>query len=230
MWITLEYNGTECRNTTISFRDGKGAAGVSRQPITTTTRISEVAIDLFDRHGFEETSVDDIAAGAGIARRTLFRYFASKNAVAWGDFDVHLEQMRRLLDSLPNSLPLAEALATALVEFNDLPESEAPLHRRRMTLLLTVPALQAHSMLMYGDWRQAIAGYAARRLRGHPDEHLPQLIGWLALGTALAAYEQWLADDTDPSARRLRELLVEGSSLLAVGIDAALSRSTPAIG
>ncbi len=182
-----------------------------------------MAIDLFDRRGFDETSVDEVAVAAGIARRTLFRYYPSKNAIAWGDFDMHLDDMRALLDSLPDEMPLAEALARALVDFNYVPESQAERHRRRMRLLLTVPALQAHSMLMYADWRQTVAAYAADRLRQDPDEHQPQLIGWLALGTALAAYDQWLANPGDPSAQRLRDLLVEGSRLLAVGIDAALA-------
>ena len=39
------------------------------------------AFELFDRQGFEGTTVDDIAAAAGIGRRTFFRYFASKNDV-----------------------------------------------------------------------------------------------------------------------------------------------------
>jgi hypothetical protein len=68
-----------------------------------------------------------------------------------------------------------------------------------------------------------VAGYAAKRLGLRPADYQPQLIGWLTLGTALAAYEQWLADEQDQSVRQLRELLVEGSRLLAVGIDAALA-------
>ncbi|MFT4199417.1 mycofactocin system transcriptional regulator [Gordonia sp. (in: high G+C Gram-positive bacteria)] len=202
---------------------------MSRRPVTTRTRISDVAIDLFDRDGFEETSVDDVATAAGIARRTLFRYYPSKNAIAWGDFDAHLDDMRALLEGLPDDLPLADALARALVEFNDVPDDQVARHRRRMRLLLTVPALQAHSMLMYADWRQTIAGYAARRLHQGADDYQPQLIGWLALGTALAAYDQWLADPLDPGAQGLRALLVEGSRLLAVGIDAALSHTGPAV-
>jgi len=152
-----------------------------------------VAIDLFDRRGFDDTSVDEVATAAGIARRTLFRYYPSKNAIAWGDCN----------------LPLAEALARALVDFNDVPESQAPRHRRRMRLLLTVPALQAHSMLMYADWRHVVADYAAMRLDVGADD--------------LAAYDQWLADPGEQGSSQLHDLLVEGSGLLAVGIDAALS-------
>lgn len=198
---------------------------MSRRPLTTTSRISDVAIDLFDQRGFDETSVDDIAAAAGISRRTLFRYYPSKNAIAWGDFGGHLDQMRSLLAELPDDLPMADALASALIEFNEFPEEQADRHRRRMRLVLSVPALQAHSMLMYADWRQAIADFAAQRMKLPTDDYPPQLIGWLTLGTALAAYEQWLADDSDPSGTGLRDLLVVGSRLLATGIDAALARN-----
>jgi hypothetical protein len=136
---------------------------------------------------------------------------------------MHLDDMRVLLEDLPDNLPLAEALARALVDFNDVPESQAPRHRRRMRLLLTVPALQAHSMLMYADWRHVVADYAAMRLDVGADDFRPQLIAWLALGTALAAYDQWLADPGEQGSSQLHDLLVEGSGLLAVGIDAALS-------
>ena len=52
-----------------------------RRPVTSHSQISTIAIDLFTAKGFDETSVDDIAEAAGIARRTLFRYFPSKNAI-----------------------------------------------------------------------------------------------------------------------------------------------------
>ena len=47
--------------------------------------LEHVAFELFDRQGFEGTTIDDIAgAQAGIGRRTFFRYFPSKNDVPWG--------------------------------------------------------------------------------------------------------------------------------------------------
>lgn len=187
-----------------------------RRPATSHAQLSTIAIDLFTAKGFDETSVDDIAEAAGIARRTLFRYFPSKNAIAWGDFDAHLDAMRTRLALIPDDLPIAEALRQALVTFNEVPDAELDNHRRRLRLLLEVPALQAYSMLMYADWRQVIAGYCAARLGVDAGEHLPQTIAWLCLGTALAAYEQWLAaPDSD-----LIELIEAGSDLLARGIAA----------
>ncbi len=187
---------------------------LGRRPSTTRARISAIAIDLFTEHGFDETSVDDIAAAAGIARRTLFRYYPSKNAIAWGDFDSHLAEMRAHLAALPPTMGLSEALRSSLVAFNHLEPSDVPAHRRRMALLLTVPALQAHSMLMYAGWREVVADHVATMTGERPVDHRPQTVAWLLLGVALAAYGQWLADDDAD----LELLLTEGSRILDRGL------------
>ncbi|MFT3661261.1 MAG: mycofactocin system transcriptional regulator [Gordonia sp. (in: high G+C Gram-positive bacteria)] len=187
-----------------------------RPQATSRAELSNLAIDLFTEKGFDATSVDDVAAAGGIARRTLFRYFPSKNAIPWGDFDHHLMEMRFRLAETPGDLPLGEALRRALIAFNDVPAVEHEHHRRRMRLLLGVPALQAHSMLMYADWRQIIAEYTATRLRMKPDDHIPQAVAWQMLGVSLAAYEQWLAD----SSSNLVDLLDAGAGMVIDGLSA----------
>ena len=191
------------------------APQLGRRPSTTKTQISELAIALFTERGFDETSVDEIAQAAGIARRTLFRYYPSKNAIPWGDFDDHLSAMRDHLAGLPPDASVAGALRSALIAFNEVSDDQIAAHRRRMTLLLTVPALQAHSMLMYTGWREVIAGYVASRTGGRAGDHLPQTVGWLMLGVALSSYEQWLADP----AANLTALLADGSRILGSGLD-----------
>lgn len=169
-----------------------------RHPSTTRARLSHVALQLFIERGFDETTVEDIAHAAGIGRRTLFRYFPSKNDLPWGDFEAGLESMRAFLAGLPRDLPLMDALFAAIVEFNRFPVEEIPYHRKRMELLLNVPALVAHSTLRYAAWRQVIADYAADRLGVDPDSFEPRSIGWIYLGASLSAYEQWLQyEDAD---------------------------------
>ncbi len=174
------------------------APRLGRAPSTSRAELSHIALQLFIERGFDETTVDDIAAAANIGRRTLFRYFSSKNDLPWGDFDAGLEDMRAFLAALPADLPLIEAISAGVIEFNRFPPDEVPYHRERMELLLNVPALVAHSTLRYASWRQVVAEYAAARL-GVPDDSLePQAIAWTFLGVSLSAYEQWLKrDDAD---------------------------------
>ena len=142
---------------------------VGRRPSTTQDHITSVALELFASHGFDEVSVDDVARAAGIARRTLFRYYPSKNAIPWGDFDAHLNLMRELLAEGDQRGDIAVALRTALLAFNRFDDEER--HRQRMRLILGTDALQAHSMTMYAGWRTVVA-----ELR-HP--HFPAICGVL---------------------------------------------------
>ena len=113
------------------MRAGSGPR-VGRRRSTTQDHITDVALDLFAARGFDEVSVDDVAQAAGIARRTLFRYYASKNAIPWGDFDAYLDHMRDLLDDMDPDVPISEALRSALLAFNEFGAQETMRHRRRM--------------------------------------------------------------------------------------------------
>ena len=169
---------------------------VGRRRSTTWDHISNVAIDLFAARGFDEVSVDDVAEAAGIARRTLFRYYASKNALPWGDFDAHLDHMRDLLNDVEPDVPIEEALRTALLAFNSFDEQETARHRQRMRVILETAALQAYSMTMYSGWRAVVAAFVAQRLGAEVEDLVPQTVAWTMLGVALSAYERWLADET----------------------------------
>jgi TetR/AcrR family transcriptional regulator, regulator of mycofactocin system len=184
-----------------------------RRPSTSRAELSHIGLQLFTERGFDETTVDDIAAAAGIGRRTFFRYFSSKNDLPWGDFDQRLDTMRAHLRSLPADLSVMEALRIAVVEFNRLPPEEIPHHRQRMRLLLTIPTLRAHSTLHYEAWRSVIAEYAAERLKVPSNDLAPRAIAWAMLGVGLSCYEQWLRhDDAD-----LPALLEEAFRMLNAG-------------
>jgi TetR/AcrR family transcriptional regulator, regulator of mycofactocin system len=167
-----------------------------RRRSTTPQHITDVAIDLFTARGFAEVSVDDVAQAAGIARRTLFRYYASKNAVLWGEFDAHLAHLQDLLDNVDPRVRLSEALRAALLAFNTFDECETVRHRQRMRIILQSAELQAYSMTMYAGWRVVMAGFVARRLGLEATDPLPQTVAWTMLGVALSAYETWLSDES----------------------------------
>ena len=166
-----------------------------RRRTTSRAELEHVAFELFAEQGFEQTTIDDVARAAGIGRRTFFRYFPSKNDIPWGDFAGELARMREVLAAHPADLPLMEAVRASLLDFNRIDPAEMPWHRRRMRLILGVPALQAHSTLRYADWRQTLAEFIGGRLGQPTDALAPQAIAHATLGIALAAYEQWLRDE-----------------------------------
>lgn len=184
-----------------------------RPPSTTHERVARVALELFAARGFDATTMEDIATAVGVHRRSLFRYFASKNDIVWGDFDRVLGRLRDLLAEADEREPLMAALGRAVVASNHYAPAQLPELRIRMTLITTVPSLQAHSMLRYAAWRAVVARFAATRLGVEEDALVPQAVGYAALGASTAAFAHWVAH---PGAD-LEALLEEAYALVAAG-------------
>ncbi|MEV5652037.1 mycofactocin system transcriptional regulator [Nocardia sp. NPDC052254] len=163
-----------------------------RKPSTSAAELERAAFDLFEKRGFDDTTVEDIAAAVGVSKRTFFRYFESKNDVVWGNFTEQLQAMRDLFARCAPDQPVADAIRTVVVAFNDYDPDEVPWHRKRMELILKVPTLQAHSTLRYQEWRNVVAEFTARRMGSQTRDLLPQVVGHCALGVAIAGYEHWL--------------------------------------
>lgn len=165
-----------------------------RPEVTSHAEIEQAAFTLFAEHGFARTTLDAIAREVGVGRRTLFRYYRSKNDIPWGQFDRTLDHFRSLLAAQPDDVTPAQAVHRAVVEFNRFPVDAHPPHRERMRLILETPELQAHSVLRYTEWRQVIAEYVAHRTGTLPGDLVPQVAGHISLAISLSAYEHWLAD------------------------------------
>lgn len=184
---------------------------MGRPEVTSHAAIEQAAFALFRERGFEATTLEAIADAVGVGRRTLFRYYRSKNDIPWGQFDRTLEGFRQLLAGVPRELSIHEAVGRAIVEFNRFPEDASPSHVERMRLILETPALQAHSALRYAEWRRVIAEYAAGRLGVEVDALEPRLLGHVGLALALTAYELWL----DEPGSELTALLEQGMTALS---------------
>lgn len=184
-----------------------------RPPSTTHDLIAEAALELFARRGFEETTVEQIADAVGVGRRTVFRYFPSKNDMVWGDFDWVMERLRTHLEECGPDVAPMEALRHAVVLSNSYPAEQLDGLRIRMTLITSVPALQAHSMLRYAAWRAVVAQFFAERLGDEPDGLVPQAVAHAALGTAMAVFTRWAHgadEDLERSLDRAFQLLAAG--------------------
>ena len=116
-----------------------------RPPGTSRRELELIALRLFTAQGFEETTIDQIAAEAGVSRRAFFRYFGSKPDVLWGEFDTEVATIRALLDEIPAGLPVMEAVRRAVLAANHYRPADVPELRARMSLIGSVTALMARS-------------------------------------------------------------------------------------
>ena len=175
----------------------------------TCALVEQAAIDLFTRKGFEQVIIDDVAAAAGISRRTFFRYFATKADAVWGDFAAHVGRLEHLLAATDPAQPVLTSVCAAYVEVNDYAAADLPMLRQRMALILGEPALQAHSQVRYADVDRVVAEHVARRTGLLPGALLPRLVATTTRAAATTAFEVWLADGRITLAAALHEAFDE---------------------
>jgi TetR/AcrR family transcriptional regulator, regulator of mycofactocin system len=191
-----------------------------RPPGTSPRELELIALRLFTQQGFEDTTVDQIAAMAGVSSRTFFRYFDSKAAVLWSAFDDEVEALRAAFHAVSDDLPLMDAVREVVLSVNRYTADDVPELRRRINLISTVPALQASAGPHYDAWERAVIDYAARRIQEPPDSLLPLAIGRATLAVCRAAYELWVTRaDAD-----LTIYLDEAITALSQGFDHAQRR------
>lgn len=170
------------------------AARRGRPPGTSARELELIALDLFHRQGFDETTVEQIADEAGVSRRTFFRYFDSKPSVLWHAFDSEVEGLRVAFAALPADVPLLEGIRRVVVGVNEYRQEDIPELRLRMGLISSVPALTASAALHYDAWERAVSEFAADRLGEPADSLRPLAIGRATLAAARSAYDVWVTE------------------------------------
>jgi len=165
-------------------------------------RLSRAALELFAERGYENTTVIDIAAGAGLTKSTFFRHFPDKREALFGGSTL-AGLLAGAIAAAPETASPLEAVACAM----DAAGREAFTPERREFGALRRSVIAAHPELRE---REALKGLAltaamigALRERGVPDvrARVAAELGALAMKIA---YERWTdgGGDFGETARR----------------------------
>jgi TetR/AcrR family transcriptional regulator, regulator of mycofactocin system len=180
-----------------------GLPSPGRPPSTTRHQLQQIAMEMFAAHGYDEVTIEALAAAAGIGRRTFFRYFGSKADALMADFDQEVQRLRSALADSDPGLPVMDAIRRAIVAVNDYHAEDLAQFRQRLQLQHSNPALLANGILHYERWQSVVAEFAAARLGQAADDLLPQVIARSVFGAAYAGFVSWLADDSGDLSPRL---------------------------
>jgi TetR/AcrR family transcriptional regulator, regulator of mycofactocin system len=199
-----------------------GGARRGRPPGTSARDLEVISLRLFTELGFEDTTVERIAAAAGVSRRTFFRYFDSKADVLWHAFDGEVRALRAAFADIPADVPVMAAIRRAVVGVNRYRADDVPELRTRMNLIASMPALAASAANHYDAWERAVSEFSASRLGQPADSLYPLAIGRATLAVCRSAYDRW-AERADAD---LTVYLDRALRALAAGFDpAALDES-----
>src|ERR1700759_5209060 len=97
-----------------------------RPPGTSRRTLELIALRLFTEQGFDETPIEQIAAEAGVSRRTFFRSFDPKASAMWGEFDSEVDVTRAALAEVPDQVPMMDAIRQAVVAANHYRAEDVP--------------------------------------------------------------------------------------------------------
>lgn len=125
--------------------------------------ITETAMALFVERGFESTTIEQIAAAAGISRRSFFRYFDTKEDVVLGDLAALGEQVKTALEARPADEPAWAALRAAFQALRG-PNSSAEAELAAAKMYHDAPSLRARHLEKHLRWQALLAPDIERRL------------------------------------------------------------------
>lgn len=168
-----------------------------RKRIETSVRITEAASRLAAERGIAETSIDDIAAEAGIGRATFFRYFESKElAIATGLSDVGVHVLADVIASMDPDLGPLDAVRAAYAKLGEDFDVLRHMFLEQAQLSRSSKVLYAWTLHLYVDWENAIAETIAPRFSDLvPGDPRPRMVGAMTMAAARLACDVWVADD-----------------------------------
>ena len=182
----------------------------ARRRDATRLEIHEAAVQLFERNGFDETTVDEIATAAGVSPRTFFRYFPTKEECVLFDrfgFEQALDEHLTGID--PDALALAdiESVYRSLLEgFGEHSDDVSAHFMRVQKLVLATPTLSRAALGRYADRSRrrpdALGDRSSARTRGQL-----RMILEIANLEVQCAFEEWVEINESPGSGTPRSLV-----------------------
>jgi AcrR family transcriptional regulator len=131
-------------------------------------RLANAAMELYGERGFDNTTVEEIAARAGLTERTFFRYFTDKREVLFGGAGLLQEFLVSQVLHAPESLAPIEVMATAyMAAGHEIFDERRDFARARQAIIMASTELQEREAIKLTTLTAALA--VALRQRGVAD-------------------------------------------------------------
>ncbi|MFE6712217.1 TetR family transcriptional regulator [Streptomyces sp. NPDC057695] len=146
----------------------ESAAGTraAAQRLKMRRELATAAMELFASKGYEATTVDEIAARAGVARRTFFRHFRSKEEAIFPDHDDTLVRAEAVLNAAPPHEHPLDTVCRGIKEVMKMYAGSPAVSVERYRLTREVPTLREREIASVARYERLFTRY----LLGHFDE------------------------------------------------------------
>ncbi len=178
--------------------------------------LAATAMQLFTERGFDNVTMDEIAAAAGTSRRSIFRYFPSKSHLVWGGVGDASDRFHRTVDrgvqQTGSSMDAAQLIRDAFVQTAAFEPEQVEVTRQRLLIIQNNPALLSFGLESLGDLRTGIAEFVLQHT-SIADSFRAQLIAEVIASAGFSALVWWAGNsDEDPTVvmGRAMDLLEKG--------------------
>ena len=166
-------------------------------------RLQQAALELFLEHGFEGTTVLQIAERAGLTERTFFRHFTDKREVLFAGSNVLTDSMTRAIESADAMASPMQAVAAGLRSIGELIPSQRDFVRARSLLIESNPELRERERNKLAGLSESAAD--ALRRRGVEDS-TAMLTAEIGMAAFRVAFARWIGSGDD---RTLNDCITE---------------------
>jgi AcrR family transcriptional regulator len=164
-----------------------------RKKQKTREAIQREATRLFQKQGYEQTTIEQIAAAVEISPSTFFNYFRTKEDVVL--YDAYDPLVATLFDSRPSDEPLSESVRVVLDQVSGILETDREIILARSRLLLETPDLRA-KLWSEVERAQAFFGVILAQRTGHDADAFEFRVVSIALVAAMMeAASEWVRQD-----------------------------------
>jgi len=171
-------------------------------------RLERAALELYIEHGFEQTTVAEIAKRVGLTERTFFRHFADKREVLFWGAGALQEHLVSAVAGAPDSAPPIDAIAAALEAAGGLLQERPDSARQRQSVIAANAELQERELIKLASLAAALADALRRRGVADPAASLAAEAG---IAVFRIAFARWI---NEPTQRDLSQLIRESLDAL----------------
>jgi len=175
----------------------KNLSLTERRKMETRKAIADAACDLFLRDGFDNVTVEAIAAESGVSLRTFYRYSPSKEDVLAPIINEGMIMFVDLIDDRPEEEDLATAILEAFREIS--PDDNEDGLRQTIGLMLEIPALRARWLDSMRQAEERLVPVIMRRTGNRPSELEARITASAAISTLRLALENTVATNSGRS-------------------------------
>jgi AcrR family transcriptional regulator len=176
--------------------DGPGSEKVvrssrDRRREKTREEIGRIALRLCAAKGFNEVTVEEIAAEADYSTRSFFRYFAAKEDALFADSEYRCQRLCEALREQPAEKSVGDALRGAVLTFVGTVDIDTEHSLLLADLVGRTPALQSRLLLDTWHWERALAAVVAERLPPDAPKLESDCLAAAAVGAFRVAHRAW---------------------------------------